>query len=493
MSRSAAKYMIWGDEIVEMTYAETADRVSGDIHKFKDEPGPDGMVRTAEEMFGQARELGAHTARYARIAYRLDMLFLFFAVLFFSLVLLIGVFEDRLPPEAVQAIGSSLDAIGLEAFLFLLLGPVILPAAFYIIFAVVCKRAPVRPVKEAEAGMSQKTDSVPEKMRRVEELLRKAERELDPGDGFSVITGRVLCVLFMIPMTVVIIHSVMGMRVQSFTDYNVALFTGVMMFLMFAGVFQLLLWLKLRVLVLVFSNRKLRKELKKLCGEFTLNMFKYQKRFEEEERRRREEEEERQRLADLEEGAELYKKAVQGGTVDDNLMILAAEKGDPRASLYIGEQIIMCVQDSGLTAREIKEFYEDARDYFEVAADAGFPDGIFWHAAAQVITESHDERGWMEILRRVRALNKAALSQACVNVYDMVVEQLVDLANDAAARADAHRRRQQAEDAALMREIMDRRCRYSDGSYCTRKSTASFLYPCTGDGKGRNFCVEYAK
>ena len=108
--------------------------------------------------------------------------------------------------------------------------------------------------------------------------------------------------------------------------------------------------------------------------------------------------------------------------------------------MYVGEQIIMLVQDGGFTTREIKEFYEDARDYFEAAAGAGLPDGIFWHAATQVITESHDERGWMEILRRVRALDKATLSQACINAYDMVVEQLVDLVNEAAARAEAYNR-----------------------------------------------------
>ena len=430
--------MIRGDESMERTYAQAADQLSEKLRKFKDESGPDGMVRAAEEMLGRARELGAHTARCAGIAYRLDMLFLLFAVLTFSLVLLTGVFEDRIPPDVVQAIDSSLEGVGLGVFLFLLLGPVILPSACCFIFAGVCRRAPVRPVEEAEAGGPEKTGAAPNsvfgKLRRVEELLGKAVSELDPEGALSAMTGRVLCILFMIPMTMTILHSVMGMSVQSSADYIAVSFAGVMMFLMFAGLFQLLLWLKRRVLALAFSNRRIRRELNELHGEFTLNMSSYQKRFEEEERRRGEEEAERQRLADLKEGAELREKAVQGETVDDTLMILAAEKGDPRASLYIGEQIIMRVQDSGLTAREIREFYEDARDYFEVAAGAGLPDGIFWHAAARVLTESHDESGWMEILRRVRALDKAALSQGCVNVYDLVVEQLVGLVNDAAAR-----------------------------------------------------------
>ena len=433
------------------TYAQAADRLSERIHKFKDWSDPDGMVLAAGELYGQARELGAHTARYARLAYRLDMLFLFFAVLIFSLVLLMGVFVDRIPPEIIQALDSDLGAVGLGAFLFLLLGPVILPTALCPVFAAASKRAEVRSVEGEEVRTSEKAggagtppDSVQGKLRRTEELLGKAVDGLDLREALPVGTGRALCVLFMIPMTVVILYSVMGMRVKLPTDYIAAVFTGAMMFLMFAGFFQAILWVKLRVLVLVFSNRKLGKEITALHDEFALNMLLYQRRFEEEERQRREEETQRQRLADLKEGAELYQRAAQGGTVDNDLMVLAAEKGDPQACLYVGEQIVMCIQDGGFTTSEIKEFYEDARDYFEVAAAAGLPDGIFWHAAAQVITESHDERGWTEILRRVRALDKAALSQACVNVYDLVMEQLVGLANDAAARAEAYRRNRQA-------------------------------------------------
>ena len=165
--------------------------------------------------------------------------------------------------------------------------------------------------------------------------------------------------------------------------------------------------------------------------------------FEERQRRERElreqEEKERKRLADLKDGAELYEKAVSGDTIDESLIRQAAEKGDPQANLYIGIQMITDI--SGLTSRELTARYSMAKAHFKYANDVKIPDGIFLYATSQLMTESHNYNEWEAILKCVRVLDKTKLSEECVNLYDSVIEQLVDVA-DRAAENERQRRYQ---------------------------------------------------
>lgn len=481
------------------------DQISESISKVKNAAGLDRKIRAARELLGQARDLGAHTARYARIAWLLDMLFLFFAILVFGAVMSFQFIKDILPPGLYQIIESVYQSSGftdaVKAWLYCELGLLAVPVVFFIILSVICRHTPVtvgitadgtedQPSEEPD-GEEDELDSVWryvwDQLDCYEKLLKDVNNELNPLEMIPFWPYYVLCLLFM------------GSAIADLYEYVAieggwgitAIIAGIIMFALLFGFFLLLVFLKLSVWMLFFSNGKSSTPAGELYNELRNHRQEYREQYEGEEQNRREEEKKRRRLADLEEGAELYKKAVQGETVDDDLMILAAEKGDPRASLYVGEQILMLIEDNGLTAREIAEYREDAKDYLKVAADAGIPDGIFMYAATQVMTEAHDENGWMEILRRIRAIDRTKLSEMCVNTYDMVVEQLVEAVDDAAARADALKRKQQAEDAALWEEIKNRRCRYSNDGVCTLKSTASFLYHCTGDGS--NICVNYAK
>lgn len=486
-----------------MTFSEKVKLLSESVHKVSGESDLDRKTLAAEGLLEHARELGAHTTRFARIAYRLDMLFLLFLILIFCLVFLFDAIEDMIPPGLYQAI----DSIDVNAFLYFLLGLVALPVVFDLILAVVCKHTAVTAGQTAGEGKALTPEEpggaedlpddvlnyVREKLRHVEDTLDNVQNELNPARALPAWPGYGLTILFMLPMTAVTIYAFVDTKKSTLIELLAAVLAAGILFLLSLGFIRLILWLKLFVLTLLFSSWKSRRQAGKLRDEFSANLTKYREQCEAEAQQRKAEELERKRLADLKEGAELYQRAVQGEDVDENLMILAAEKGDPRANLYVGKQILMLVEDSGLTAREIAEFRKDARDYFKVAADAGIPDGIFFHAAAQMMTEAHDEDGWMEILRRVRALDKAKLSEICVDLYDSVVEQLVNAVNDAAARARERARRQQAEDAALWEEILKRPCKYSNGVICTRKSTPSFPHFCNGDGTGSNFCVEYAK
>lgn len=483
-------------------FSKKVDQLSECIHKVSGESDLNRKALAAGELLDHARELGAHTTRFARIAYCLDMLSLLFLILIFCLAFLLDAAKDMIPPGLYQAI----DSIDVNAFLYFLLGLVALPVVSDLILAVVCRHTPVTAgIPDAAEGRTPETpggeegvpdnilEYVKEKLRHVEDALDNVQNELNPAYRLPIWLGHGLSILFMIPVTIVTVYTFLDMKKSSLLELFAAVLAAAILFLLFLGFIRLLLWLKLFVLTLFFSSWKSRRQAKKLRSEFSTNLTKYKEQCEHELWQRQAEELERQRLADLAEGAELYQRAVQGGTVDENLMVLAAEKGDPQACLHIGKMIFMLVNDSRLTDREIAEFRKDARDYFKVAADAGIPDGIFLYSAAQMMTEAHDEDGWMEILRRIRALDKAKLSEICLDLYDMVVEQLVNAVNDAAARARERARRQQAEDAALWEEILKRPCKYSNGVICTRKSTPSFPHFCNGDGTGSNFCVEYAK
>lgn len=469
-----------------MAFAKLTNELSTSIRKAKDETEFTNKILAAKELLGSARILGTHTARFSSIAWNLDMLFLALAILLFYAALLAGALKDVMPAAIYQAIDS-------DGFLYFLLGLVAIPAVFHIIFAVVCRLTPVTVGEQEEPGSTEDAPGdVQEKLQQMEKILKDMQKALDPVEYFPD-RSVALSIFFAIPLAITTFFSGVERKPSSILGFLGVVFACIILFVLVFGLFVLLLDLKMWLSALFYSSWKCRKQAKKLLDEFLANQVKYKAQCEAEEWRRSAEEQERKRLDGLREGAELYKRAMQGEAIDENLMVLAAEKGDPQASLHIGEQILMLVNDSGLTDREIAEFYEDAKDYFQTAADAGIPDGIFWHAATQLLTESHSEDGWMDILRRIRALDKTKLSDACLNSYDEVVEQLVSVINSAAARAEQHRRQQQAEDAALMAEIMSRPCRYSNGTICTRKSTPSFPHFCNGDGKGSNFCVEYAK
>lgn len=483
-----------------MTYAKKVNLLSESVHKVSGESDLDKKALAAKELLSQARDLGAHIGRFARTAWILTMLFFFFALMTFCGVVCFELFEGILPQEVCRIIEPIYQSDGfsdeIKAWLDCILVLLAVPVVIDVFLAVVCRLASVTAEKAAGGAQAQtcgEPDDFSEKLSRLETTLNDVQNELSPARTIAFGSGVLLCLVSMIPITISIIQACAEHNISGIGSLIMTVIAGAILFALVLGALLVLLCLELFVLTVCFSSWKSDRQIKKMCNDFTKNLPEYKRQCAEEALRREAEALERQRLADLAEGAELYKRAVQGKSVDENLMILAAEKGDPRANLHIGEQILMLVNDSGLTDREIAEFYEDARDYFKVAADAGIPDGIFWHAAAQLLTEAHSEDGWMEILRRVRALDKSKLSEACVNVYDTVIKQLVGAVNSAAALADARKRKQQAEDAALMEEIMRRPCKYSNGTICTRKSTPSFPHFCNGDGTGRNFCVEYAK
>ena len=408
------------------------------MSKFKAESDLNRKTIAAEELLGHARDLGTHTARFARIAWVLDMLLFLPAVLAFSIMLLIVSMEDAIPPEIYQTFYSSLNAIDPFLSLLLVSGPFVLPVVFDVILAAVCKRSPVTEGKAVGGAKPEKRRNVEGmygKLGRVEDALKGLQNELNPAHTLPFGKSRVLCIFSIIPLAAMLYEIDVKERMAASSDLVEIIsyiFACAATFLLALGCLWLILWLKRCVLKLIFSSWKSRIQAQKLCKEFSSHLPANRARWDAEDQRRMAKEQEQKRISDLKEGEELYRRATMGRTIDERLMDQAAEKGDPQARLYMGKQILKRVESRGYTNREIKELCEKAQRYL---MGLGNTDAYFLYSVAQLRGEWHDEEGWTTILRRVRGIKKMKLSREYRDMYDDVVEQLVDKANYARSAA----------------------------------------------------------
>ena len=374
------------------------------MRKVKDESDLNKKALAVKEMSLHTLNLGTHISRFARIAWILDMLFIFLAILIFSVVLILGAAKDFIPPEIWQMLDSSLD-VDFKGFLFFLLGLVAVPIVFDVILSVVCEHSSVTVEKTADgatAQASEKSGDMPddgeEDLHYVRQALVNAQNELDPAYSVPSWISIALCALFLIPVGIAIFFSCMEMNTSTLSKLLVTTLSGIVLFLLFLGAFWLLVWLKLRVLALFFSSWKSRRRARNLLDEFIKDLRKYEK----------------------QQGAELYRRATTGSTVDESLMIRAAELGDPQAGLYMGRKILK--GRVVFSDREIK----DAKKYLGIAF-VDIPDVVLWSAYARLKSgEWHDEDEWGEILKNIFSIDKAKLSSEGRDMYEDVVKQLID-------------------------------------------------------------------
>lgn len=124
------------------------------MRKVKAESDLNKKALAVKEMSLHTLNLGTHISRFARIAWILDMLFIFLAILIFSVVLILGAAKDFLPPGIWQMLDSSLD-VDFKGFLFFLLGLVAVPIVFDVILSVVCEHSSVTVEKTADGATAQ--------------------------------------------------------------------------------------------------------------------------------------------------------------------------------------------------------------------------------------------------------------------------------------------------------------------------------------------------
>lgn len=245
--------------------------LSDAIYMFTRASDLDRKILAVEGLLFRTKELKSRTKRFTKIAWTLDLILLFFAVLVFHSVLYIAFFyeviESRLPPVIYQI----LDRLSLTGWLYCLLALVTLPVVSDIIFAIVCKhpaKAKVKIPKKAWTGTR-------EKLRHIEDTLDNTLHEL-PWGFYRGSEGHVLCALATGLLLIGLLYLYLSdhsTAAKPFHRDEEAIFTALLISATFAGLFELLLLLKNTILNLAFSNRKNRKQIQRLRDQF----FKYAK------------------------------------------------------------------------------------------------------------------------------------------------------------------------------------------------------------------------
>lgn len=412
----------------EMTFSDLEDMIEEVAEEVQDAPDFEKTALAAEQLLGWTESLGLHTARFARIAWRLDMLFCVFALL----VLYGGLFFPRLsglmPLFIRRPLGAVYRAGGLtrdvRVWMFCILVLTVLPLLSDVILSILCKNTPVK-LRGFASGAGNYNE-----LQRIKTALYNAQGELNPTSYLPPWTVYAVGLFYLLPLTARIIafggardHSTIGKLFLTICSCWA-------LFLLTCGVFVLLLWLKLLALSLCFSSASGKRALEEVLEELP----EYEAQYRSIEESRQAEEAEQKRLADLKEGAELYRRATAEGTVNRMLLAKAAEKGDPQANLEMGKNIVE--KADGLNRREVAALYEDAKKHFRIADEADLPDGILMYASARLMTEAHDVMGWLNILRRLRTVERIEISAKLRNIYNRVRDQLIERVQLAMAHAE---------------------------------------------------------
>lgn len=399
---------------MEMTFSELSDMIEESVEEVSDADGLEGKAIAAEELLGQTQALGRHTGRYARVAWYLDMLCFLLMILFLYVSLLP---ESSSLGMAVFGVLRIEDMSGYLRFLLIL---ALLPAAFDLILSAVCKRTLVT------VGLSGGPRRGGNIMQRLKNALYDAQGELNPTNYLPAWTVYLVGILFMIGAAA-LLYSTVAARGRVRVSTVIA---AIVLFVVIFVVFVAVLWVKLLVLSLCFSSGSCKRELAELLEELP----DYEEEFREAEEAREAAEAEQRRLADLKEAEELYKKATEGVNVNKILLTRAAQKGHPRANLEIGKEMVENTE--GLNRREVAARYADAKKHFRIADEADLPDGILMYASARLMTEAHDTMGWLNILRRLRSVERIDVSVKLRSFYTNIRDQLIERIKIAMAHAE---------------------------------------------------------
>lgn len=182
-----------------------------------------------------------------------------------------------------------------------------------------------------------------------------------------------------------------------------------------------------------------------------------------EEERRRQEEIEQDRL----QGDELYRQAIAGGQIDEELVRQAAELGCRPACLYLGRQKMEAWAAGPYTKKEKAGIAEEAKRYFRTAAleeyfEQSRIEAQFGYLMFQVLTESGGASKWEEVLSQLREIQSSGMlpeqyRESCA----MLIDSVIELADTAAEKS---KRSQPKSDEPVVKRCY---CRFLNGSICT--------------------------
>lgn len=393
-----------------------------------------------EKMLGWAKAQKKHWARFTSIAWCLDMLFFFFAVLIFHMAVWYEAIEGFMPPQLRQFFGAVFEAEGLteemKQWLLIILVLLALPIVFNIVLSAVWRITSVTvkdTANETKTGTNEKRDrdSLAQELYRLDKALIEIENlkpmNLRPFWPY----GIVVC-FFLIPMFIVSV----AFCIEADNLFG-GIVVGVILFALALGLQAVLRVIKETTSAVFFSNKKMKKEIEPFRTGLRKVLGDYEQQLREEETERREQE----RIAQQNLAEELYNRATRSRVVNENLMNQAAKKGNPKANLYLGRQMLIGVSPWTYTENEMAEICKKAGNYLAFPFNANIPDGVVLYAFCQLYDKvSRGESSWTALARKLRGISKAGLSKDCREQYDDILDRVVSKADWEADREAARAR-----------------------------------------------------
>lgn len=144
------------------------------------------------------------------------------------------------------------------------------------------------------------------------------------------------------------------------------------------------------------------------------------------------------------EGDELYRQAIAGKPIDEDLIAEAAEMGCRPACLYMGRQLLEAWSAGTYTADEKQELAEAGKEYFRIAAlEENFPasqaEAELGYLTFVSATECGDSAKWREILDKLRSIQSSGLLPEHSAVpCDQLIRTIVDMTGEVPAGQTAH-------------------------------------------------------
>lgn len=199
-----------------------------------------------------------------------------------------------------------------------------------------------------------------------------------------------------------------------------------------------------------------------------------QKRAEEERKRTEQEEQDRRQ------GDSLYRQAIAGQKVDDQLVWQAAELGSRPACLYLARQMMEAWSIGAYTKEEKADIAEVAKNFFYTASlEETFKESKieakFGYLMFLVLTESGNASKWRGVLSQLRDVqNSGLLPERYQKTCSMLIDTVVDMVDASDAKEAAFH--QNSSSQPVVKRCY---CKFFNAGACGWSSTDGYSARCS--------------
>lgn len=170
----------------------------------------------------------------------------------------------------------------------------------------------------------------------------------------------------------------------------------------------------------------------------------------------------------MEKAAQLYEQAIQGDETNMELLIQAADMGNPSACKEYGKILFLETTSDLYTKIEKENKCELAAIYLEQVKNQDVEAELLW-LACRIRYESNDVDEWEEILDRIRAIKASGeISEVFTDSINLMIQLLVQT-------IDGMEAKQQTSQPRRGRFY----CRFYNAGICNHQSNEYFIYKCT--------------